>query len=405
MNKVFISYSWDNEDHKIWVKKLANKLIESGIETLLDEYEIKIGDSFTQFMEKSIEESQYTIVVLTPDYKKKSTERKGGVGYEQQIISGEIMSLKERNKFIPILKNGEYDIGEKCAIPSHFKGIATIDFREDLKFEDSFEQLIRTILNKPKSLKPKLGKHPILENEISLNKITQKVLTLNLNDKLQFIDSKARVINLLNTISEYREQDVNYKLNITIVGLSELVIEYSLLRDKDELSDIEIERKNFLKDYLNHKFYIGNNNKYDYLEHAINLTIDYSLNKHQIVNLLDNLYLSIKELLEFYGKEKSRRNPTVTYFDVFNNDKGWVFKIDIDKNELDKLLSKFNTDKKELLTAFAGLDLFDLSNETIINQVIPRQAFSLTNSYFMKRIKIDDFKGYMGMNNWRIGLA
>ena len=37
---VFISYSWDNEDHKQWVLELANKLVKEGVNVLLDRYEL-----------------------------------------------------------------------------------------------------------------------------------------------------------------------------------------------------------------------------------------------------------------------------------------------------------------------------------------------------------------------------
>ena len=33
MPKVFISYSWDDEEHKKWTRSFADKLLESGIDT------------------------------------------------------------------------------------------------------------------------------------------------------------------------------------------------------------------------------------------------------------------------------------------------------------------------------------------------------------------------------------
>lgn len=66
-------------------------------------------------------------MILTPNYRTKSLVRQGGVGYEQQIISGEIMSGIRRNKFIPVLGKGSSGAGIDCAIPPHFSGIALID--------------------------------------------------------------------------------------------------------------------------------------------------------------------------------------------------------------------------------------------------------------------------------------
>ena len=38
---VFISYSWDDEFHKGWVRELADKLIENGIDVYLDQYDLE----------------------------------------------------------------------------------------------------------------------------------------------------------------------------------------------------------------------------------------------------------------------------------------------------------------------------------------------------------------------------
>ena len=40
---VFISYSWDSEDHKDWVRELADCLASNGIDITLDQYDLQIG--------------------------------------------------------------------------------------------------------------------------------------------------------------------------------------------------------------------------------------------------------------------------------------------------------------------------------------------------------------------------
>ena len=52
------------------------------------------------FMEKSISDSDYVLVICTPKYKEKSDNRKGGVGYEGHIISGELLSTGNERQFI-----------------------------------------------------------------------------------------------------------------------------------------------------------------------------------------------------------------------------------------------------------------------------------------------------------------
>ena len=171
--RVFISYSWESEDHKRWVRYLGERLCHAGIEARLDQWFVQPGDSFTAFMEQEVEAADFILVVCTPSYAHKSNKRQGGVGYEQQIVSGRLMSGTARSKFVPILRNGEYEPGPDCAIPTHFIGIAWIEFRDDVAFEDSLEDLIRVIFSKPRFAPPPLGARPSLETitDTKLNRI------------------------------------------------------------------------------------------------------------------------------------------------------------------------------------------------------------------------------------------
>lgn len=73
---VFISYSWDDEFHKGWVRELADKLIENGIDVYLDQYDLEFGDRLPEFMERKITNSDFVLIVCTENYKMKSDNRK-----------------------------------------------------------------------------------------------------------------------------------------------------------------------------------------------------------------------------------------------------------------------------------------------------------------------------------------
>jgi len=83
------------------------------------------------------------------------------------------MSGTARSKFIPILRKGGYEPGSDCAIPTHFLGIAWIEFRDDKAFNKSLEDLIRAIFSRPRFSPPLLGARPSLETitDTSLNRI------------------------------------------------------------------------------------------------------------------------------------------------------------------------------------------------------------------------------------------
>src|SRR4051795_3830890 len=92
MPKVFISYSWDDDAHKTWVRDLAARLRQDGIETLLDQWHLVPGDQLPVFMETAVRESDFTLIICTSRYKDHSNSRMGGVGYEGGIITGEILT-------------------------------------------------------------------------------------------------------------------------------------------------------------------------------------------------------------------------------------------------------------------------------------------------------------------------
>lgn len=139
----FISYSWDSDTHKAWVKLLATRLrTENGIDITLDQWEVVPGDQLPVFMERAIRENDYVLIVCTPKYKQRSDNRQGGVGYEGDIMSGEVMVHSNHRKFIPLLREGRGD----NAIPSWLRGKYRIDLRGDPYSEDEYRDLTNTIL-------------------------------------------------------------------------------------------------------------------------------------------------------------------------------------------------------------------------------------------------------------------
>lgn len=152
--KVFISYSWESKEHSDWVKSLADKLLEDGIEALIDNYDVSPGDRLPKFMENSIRDSDYVIIVCTEEYKKKADNREKGVGYESHIISAELYNNHNDRKFIPIIRKGDFE----TALPTYLGGKFAIDLRGNPFNEDSYKNLIATIFNVKK--KPKLGVRP-----------------------------------------------------------------------------------------------------------------------------------------------------------------------------------------------------------------------------------------------------
>lgn len=160
--KVFISYSWDDDDHKQWVQHLARELRGNGIDVKLDCWEVRLGDSLPRFMEESVRANDFVVIILTPNYRAKSDGRKGGVGYEGDIMTGELFSGKDPRKFIPVLRKGDW----QSATPSWLIGKRGADLRGTPYSADQFDDLVATVFGAPVEAPP-LGPPPIRKNHIT----------------------------------------------------------------------------------------------------------------------------------------------------------------------------------------------------------------------------------------------
>lgn len=400
MNKqVFISYSWDSDEHKEWVRSIADFLISRGIMVYLDQYDIKPGESFTHFMESSITKSDKVLVVLTPSYKDKSLERKGGVGYEQQIISGEIMSGMDRKKFIPLIRQGKYEEGIDCALPPHFKGISTLDFRTSDNEQNTLDELLRAIYEEPKFVKPTLGNKPDFDKQTS-----DKSFVIELDEDFNSLQSEIFLTDLFLQISDLRKANIKYNLKFNILGITDEVSEYNQLVSLQNLSDKEIERKLLLRAYLNERYFLPNGTIHEYLQYSINSIIDFSFNKYKYVFNYQDLYVALTKCLKLFSVKNSWRRDT-TKFDIMHNKIKWGFSIWISESEVQNLLTKMSTNDKMFLTATAGLDIYDLSHSTLIEEVIPKESYQFTIDYFMKRINEEIKEECFRIGNWKIGLG
>lgn len=150
---VFISYSWDDEPHKEWVQSLATRLRTDGVDAMLDSWAAVPGDQLPEFMERAIRENEFVVIICTPRYKTRSDKREGGVGYEGDIMTAEVINKQNHRKFIPILRDGAW--GE--AAPTWLAGKYRINLTGDPYSEREYEDLVRTLL-KIREEPPSLGK-------------------------------------------------------------------------------------------------------------------------------------------------------------------------------------------------------------------------------------------------------
>jgi hypothetical protein len=134
---------------------LATRLRADGVDVMLDQWGLVPGDKTPKFMETAIRENSYVVIVCTPNYKLKSDQRQGGVGYEGDIMTAEVLTDKNDRKFIAVLRSGTWN----TAMPSWLKGKYSIDLSGDPYSEEAYRDLIVTLHN-IREQAPPIGKAP-----------------------------------------------------------------------------------------------------------------------------------------------------------------------------------------------------------------------------------------------------
>jgi hypothetical protein len=315
--KVFISYSWSSPTHQQWVIDLGENLIASGIEVVLDKWDLKPGQDSIAFMESMVTDTTIDKVLIICDrtYAERADGRNGGVGTETQIISKKVYEQVNQERFIAVI--AEKDEDQKAFTPTFYHSRIYIDLSTPESYSDGFEELIRTIYNQPQHVKPPLGKKPdFLTNEIhttlgtaplakratSLIRDNKPNATAALEEYLQtFAENLERARIDFNKSAEYDEQILNNINNFTSSRNELLQVLTNAIRYLPEQDNTEHIHK-FLESILKYQDLpegINSWNEHDFdnfkfIIHEIflyTITICLKFNKYEIAtNLLNKSY-------------------------------------------------------------------------------------------------------------------
>jgi hypothetical protein len=158
--KLFVSYSWTSPDHEARVLRLATDLRDSGVDVILDKWDLREGHDAYGFMESMVTDQQIGKVVLICDkaYVEKANGRRGGVGTEAQIISAEIYDKQDQNKFVAVVT--ERDDDGKAYLPAYYRSRIYVDLSDPNTYVENFDRLLRWAHDQPLFKKPELGQKP-----------------------------------------------------------------------------------------------------------------------------------------------------------------------------------------------------------------------------------------------------
>jgi SEFIR domain len=165
--KVFISYSWDSDEHKEKVLKLSNTLRDHGVDCQIDRYHQSPSEGWYRWMMAQIENSNFVLVVCTEKYHLRydNQEEQGrgrGVTWEGGLIIADLYAGQGINeKFIPVLfsPGGEKHI-PKSLQPYTVYSLFNCEY--NLNIKGAYQDLYRHLTKQPAYIAPQLGKPQIL---------------------------------------------------------------------------------------------------------------------------------------------------------------------------------------------------------------------------------------------------
>ena len=157
---VFISYSHDSEEHKAWVLKLATHLRSHGVNTIFDQWDLRLGSDLRFFMEQGLGQSNLVLCICSESYVQKANGGHGGSGYEAMIMTSALLQNQNLDYIIPIIRNNS----SANKTPTAFGTKLYIDFSSDDDYYVKYTELLERIYNEDQKKKPPLGKNPFSDS-------------------------------------------------------------------------------------------------------------------------------------------------------------------------------------------------------------------------------------------------
>lgn len=148
--RVFISYSWGDQDIQNWSLDLARKLCANGVNARIDKFHLQAGFDMPQWMTDEIFKADKVLLVCDSNYADKANMKKAGVGWETMIVQGDMLLQGMTSKYIAIAY-GDFDKN----IPIYMKSKLAMTKEEvDKKLDDLLVHLFEI------DVAPEIGEIP-----------------------------------------------------------------------------------------------------------------------------------------------------------------------------------------------------------------------------------------------------
>jgi hypothetical protein len=171
IGEVFVSYSWDSEEHIKAVLALSNRLRADGIDCVLDQYEVSPREGWPRWMDRKIASASLVLVVCTETYLNRVMGRENpdtglGVKWEGNLIYQHLYNQGADNqKFVPVVMRN----ADRNFIPVPLQGATFFNIGTD----EGYMRLHRRLLGVPPAEKPPLGERKAMpKKEVKTDFVT-----------------------------------------------------------------------------------------------------------------------------------------------------------------------------------------------------------------------------------------
>ena len=157
--RVFITYAWEDEEYRSWVKRLASRLREDGVDARLDAWHREADDPIPDFMNREVRQADCVLVLCSPGYRTKVHAAEDGVGvtgvgWESGLLNARSWAGK-KGVVLAALTRGDWPE----AAPDFLLGHAYADLSKPSSFEGSYRESLRNITGAGEQAPP-LGELP-----------------------------------------------------------------------------------------------------------------------------------------------------------------------------------------------------------------------------------------------------
>jgi len=112
--RVFISYAWEDDEYRFWVRRLATTLRRDGVDARLDAWHQQTGQDFPSFMNAEVRNADRILVLGSPQYRTKVhafEELLGttGVGWEAMLLTAQIFAGNREKVAVAVARGNRTD--------------------------------------------------------------------------------------------------------------------------------------------------------------------------------------------------------------------------------------------------------------------------------------------------------